>query len=150
MSNDGSPESYFASPTMLDAVSDVGSSPSESLLLSSEDDVAPVDSAARALASDVLSPEDYPESGILLCSTWLGPSHPVRPGPPLAVNAEQQQQRSHFRFTFHSYKVITVEKFIDDTFEYSFAYEYWPSGSIRCVVTTRARLGVQVEQFDDV
>lgn len=60
------------------------------------------------------------------------------------------QQRRHVRFTFHAYKVVAVEKFIDNTFEYSFAYEYWPTGSIRRIVTTRARLGVLIEQFDEV
>jgi hypothetical protein len=55
----------------------------------------------------------------------------------------------YYRFVFRDHKVATVEKFIDDVFEYSFAYEYRPNGTILTVTTTRAQLGVLVEHFDD-
>jgi hypothetical protein len=120
---------------MLHVVLEESNSPSESLLSSFEAVVgAPIDSTASDEFS--LEDEEYPDSGILLCSNWSGPTHPVRPCRPLAA---EQQQPSHFRFTFHAHKVVTVEKFTDNTFEYSFAYEYWLTGSIRRVVTTRAR-----------
>jgi hypothetical protein len=143
MSNTNSESSSGSSvlPPLLHAMSEDSRSPSESLLVSSED-VA--DSALHA-ATVVLSPEEYPESRVLFCTNWLGPTHPVRPCRPLAAD-----QCSHFRFTFHAHKVVTVEKFVDNTFEYSFAYEYWPIGGIKSVVTTRARLGVLLQQFDEV
>lgn len=56
----------------------------------------------------------------------------------------------YYRFAFRDHRVATVEKFIDNTFEYSFAYEYRSNGSIMTVTTTRASLGVLVEHFDDV
>lgn len=135
---------------MLHVESEECSSPPESLLLSSEGVGAPIDSSLDSITSDEFSPEEYPESGILLCPKWSGPTHPARPCRPVAAAQQQQDQPSHFRFTFHAHKVVTVEKFTDNTFEYSFAYEYWPTGSIRSVVTTRARLGVLIEQFDEL
>jgi hypothetical protein len=131
---------------------------SESLLLSSEkggvseeDEMAAV--ALESIADDasvtsVLPPHEYPESGVLFCQNWSGQAHPVGPCRPLF--ADDPQRRSHVRFTFRDYKVVIIEKFIDNSFEYSFAYEYWPTGGIRCVVSTRARLGVLVEEFDEV
>lgn len=111
-------------------------SSSESLL-SSEDGAESI-----ATPTNVLSTLEYPESGILLCRSWLGPMHPVQPCQQLA-SAEQPQSPSRYCFTFQEYKVVTVEKFVEGLFEYSFAYDYWPSGRIKCVFWTRAVLGVK-------
>jgi hypothetical protein len=146
-SRSGSPEPSSASPrlpAMLHSMSEDSSS-SESLLLPSEDDAA---SGSVSSVMSVLSPHEYPESSIIVCQNWSALAHPVRPCRPLAVDAKEH--RSHFRFTFRDYRVVTVEKFIDGMFEYSFAYEYWPTGNIRSVVSTRARLGVLLEEFDEV
>lgn len=128
---------------MLHAMSEDSSS-SESPLLPNEDDTV---SDSEATVTNVLSIDEYPESGIIVCHNWSGLKHPVRPCRPLVVDA--QELRNHFRFTFRDCRVI-VEKFIDRTFEYSFAYEYWPTGNIRSVVSTRAGLGVLLEEFDEV
>jgi hypothetical protein len=137
-------------PAMLHSMSEDSFS-SDSLLLSSEDGSGTAESAASArepIGDSALSPLDYPESGVLLCQNWTGPVHPVRPCQLLA--ADDAGQGHQFRFTFRNRKVVTVEKFTDGTFEYSFAYDYWSSGSIKSVVSTRPLLGVLVEEFDPV
>jgi hypothetical protein len=124
---------------------------SEPLLLSSEDGSDTEESAACPLEPTValeISPLDYPGSGVLLCQNWTGRAHPVRPCQVLASDAGVHG--CLFRFTFRNRKVVTVEKFTDGTFEYSFAYDYWSSGSIKSVVSTRALLGVLLEEIDPV
>lgn len=53
-----------------------------------------------------------------------------------------------FIVSFRGRRVEVVEKIIDNIFEYSFAYEYWPSGRLKTVASTRACAGVLIE-FDD-
>jgi hypothetical protein len=94
-----------------------------------------------------------------LFKKWIGLEHPVRPCQPFhdvrigncplsSSPATSPRDRDYFRVDFRR-RVVVVEKFIDNAFEYSFAYEYWPSGRLETVTTTRANAGVLIEAFDD-
>lgn len=128
---------------------------SESPRVSSDDGTSSEDGSASeaahavesiASATNVLTPREFPKSGILLCRNWSGRTHPVQPCEQLDAGALPHSW--YFHFTFHDYRVIIVEKLMDGIFEYSFAYDYWPNGRVKTVVWTRSHLGVLLEQFE--
>lgn len=93
----------------------------------------------------------FSSAGVVFCNKWVGEAHPLRPCEPIADAAECLPPRpAYFRFTFRNRRVVTIEKFIDNVFEYAFAYEYHAkSGRLATVTTTRSNLGVRVDRFAD-
>jgi hypothetical protein len=93
-------------------------------------------------------PHEYPESGFIVLPELVW-SKRIRWDRAVRLSDDARSVAVMFASRFAITRVI-IEKFIDNSFEYSFAYEYWPTGNIRCVVSTRARLGVLLEEFDEV
>jgi len=74
--------------------------------------------------------------------------HPVLPENPISEN-QCSNEASYFRCTYVNDQLTIVEKILDAQFEYSFQYEYWPSGNLKRVITTRPGIGITEEYFAD-